>query len=294
MRIIHLLSTLSFGDAVGNDTIALWRLTTKMGFPSRIYTERADSRYIDAGMVLPVSAISRLSIEDIIIYHLSISTPLHKELMYYSQRKILIYHNITPSVFFNHYNSSSVSLTLRGRNETVRLRSAFDYGFADSEYNRQDLLQMGYTCPIDVLPILIPFEDYNIPPSTHILQKYSDGRTNLLFVGRIAPNKKQEDILSAFAAYRKLYNPSARLFLVGSWSGQEKYFESLRAYQAALGLSDDDVVFSGHIPFPDILAFYSISNIFLCMSEHEGFCVPLLEAMHFKLPIIAFNSSAIP
>src|SRR5690606_3919553 len=119
-----------------------------------------------------------------------------------------------------------------------------------------------------------------------------DGYTNLLFVGRIAPNKKQDDIIKIFYYYKKFINPESRLILVGSYIGMERYYSELIKLVNDLDLQD--VFFTGHIPFESILAYYQISHLFLCMSEHEGFCVPIVEAMLFDLPIIAYRSSAVP
>ena len=116
--------------------------------------------------------------------------------------------------------------------------------------------------------------------------------TNIVFTGRIAPNKKQEDVIKAFYCYKKYYDSSARLFLVGSYKEDDEYYQKLKEYVWRLGVKD--VYFTGHIKFNQILAYYKIADVFLCMSEHEGFCVPLVEAMFFDVPIIAYNSTAIP
>jgi len=110
-------------------------------------------------------------------------------------------------------------------------------------------------------------------------------------VGRISPNKKHENIIRAFAHYKKHVNSKSRLIFVGSDKGTEKYSECLKKYTEQLCV--DDVIFVGHTDFPSLLAYYRIADIFLCMSEHEGFCVPLVEAMFFDVPIVAYNSSAI-
>ncbi len=172
------------------------------------------------------------------------------------------------------------------------LADKIDYCLADSDFNREELRKAGYQCPIEIRPVLIPFSDYDQKPARRILKAYDDHKVNLLFVGRIAPNKKQEDVIAAFACYQRYINPDSRLFLVGSWSGMERYHDRLMQYVQKLAVHD--VIFTGHIPFSEILAYYHIADIFLCMSEHEGFCVPLIEAMHFDLPVIAYKSSAIP
>ena len=293
MRIIQLLPTISFGDAVGNDTRAIRKILEEMGYVTQIYAENIDPR-LPHGTAYHVDEIPELESDDVIIYHASTGTELNYRLPSYCGRKVMIYHNITPPKFFAPYSSTAEQLTADGLAGIRYLADKMDYCIADSDFNKQDLLRMGYTCPIDVCPILIPFSDYDAPPSKAVISRYQgDGVTNLLFVGRIAPNKKQEDVIAAFYYYHKYHNPKSRLFLVGSWGGMEPYYEQLCRYIRELGL-EDAVIFPGHIKFDEILAYYSIADVFLCMSEHEGFCVPLVEAMYFKIPIVAYRCAAIP
>ncbi|GAA3402997.1 hypothetical protein GCM10020370_16990 [Paenibacillus hodogayensis] len=178
----------------------------------------------------------------------------------------------------------------QGRNQLERLSSLFDFSMAVSEYNSQELNQYGYK-NTQVVPIIINFEDYDLQPDRGIINKFSDDWVNIVFVGRIAPNKKQDDIIKAFFYYKKYINPKSRLTLVGSYHGLERYYDELTRLIDSLQLQD--VVITGHLPFEHILAYYRTADLFLCMSEHEGFCVPLLEAMKFDLPIVAFKSSAV-
>ena len=290
MRIIQILPTLSFGDAIGNDTLALKGAIRDMGYETEVYAENIDKR-LPAGSGLDISKLSGLKKDDIILYHKSTGTDLTFRIDEFKCRRIMIYHNITPPEFFRPYSPAATALTEYGYKGVEYLKDKIDYCLAVSSYNRSDLLRMGYTCPIDIRPILIRFEDYKQTPDEETIRKYSDGKKNLIFVGRIAPNKKQEDVIRAFYHYKKL-NPKSRLILVGSYSGMENYYNRLVKYAAALGLKDD-VVFTGHIKFSAILAFYRIADVFVCMSAHEGFCVPLAEAMFFDVPIVALDTSAI-
>ncbi len=293
MRIVQLLPTISYGDAVGNDAIAIKKLIQEMGYETQIYAENIDQR-LPAGMAIPFDKLPNLSNDDILLYHGSTGTDLNDKLPELGGRKMMIYHNITPPQYFRPYSSSAEALTARGLDGISRLAETMEYCIADSEFNKKDLLRMGYTCPINVCPILIPFSDYERAPSQKVLQKYQDdGVKNLLFVGRIAPNKKQENVIRAFYFYHKYYNPDSRLFLVGSWNGMERYYERLCDYVEALGLTEH-VIFTGHIRFDEILAYYHLADVFLCMSEHEGFCVPLVEAMYFQVPIVAYSCAAVP
>ena len=290
MRVVQLLPTLSFGDAIGNDTIALKGAIKEMGYNTEIYTENIDKRLPD-GIAKKADKLRDLKKDDILIYHKSTGTDLTFKLDRFKCRIIMVYHNITPPEFFRSYSIPATQLTELGYKGVDFLRDKVDYVMADSAFNKGELVKRGYTCPIDVRPILIKFEDYRQAPDEATVKKFSDGKKNLVFVGRIAPNKKQENVIKAFYCYKKLDHES-RLILVGSARGMENYQERLMKYARALGIGDD-VIFPGHIKFSEILAYYHVADAFVCMSEHEGFCVPLVEAMFFDIPIIAYDTSAI-
>ena len=293
MKMIQLLPTIAYGDAVGNDTLAIDKIIREMGYETRIYAENIDPR-LPEGTAAPISQLPALTDKDVIVYHGSVGTELNDRLPEMPGKKVMIYHNITPPSFFRGYSANAQKLCIYGLAGMKRLASKLDYCIADSEFNKRDLLRMGYTCPIDVCPILIPLADYEKTPDSEVMERYGADRiTNLLFVGRISPNKKQEDIIRAFYAYHKYYNERSRLILCGSWSGMDTYHDRLVDYTGRLGLTDD-VIFTGHVKFDEILAWYRLADAFVCMSEHEGFCVPLVEAMCFEVPIVAFNSCAIP
>ena len=291
MKILQILPTISYGDAVGNDTVALYHTLKKEGYETAIYAENIDAR-LKIGDMRSVSELPRLKESDVVLYHLSTGTKLNYELEKLPCRKIIVYHNVTPPHFFEGYSEVSKALCTQGLAGVKHLASCADYCLADSSYNKSELVKLGYDCAIDVLPILIPFEDYKKTPSKKIVNRYGEAEyTNILFTGRIAPNKKQEDVIQAFYYYNKYINPKSRLFIVGSYGGMERYYNELQAYANRLGLKN--VIFTGHIKFDEILAYYKVADLFLCMSEHEGFCVPLVEAMFFDIPIVAYDSSAI-
>ncbi len=293
MRIVQVLTTIAFGDAVSNDVLAIRDIISERGFDTGIYAEHIDPK-LPEGTAKVIGDLKGLRDEDVILYHGSTGTQLNFDLPKFRGRKIMIYHNITPPEFFEGYSPEAVQLSRFGYEGMRFLADKFSYCLAVSDYNRQDLLRMGYTCPIDVCPILIPFEDYGKAPDEEVLKKYiNDGWTNLLFVGRIAPNKKQEDVIRAFCRYQKGFNPKSRLFLVGNGGENNKYENKLKNYVRMLGI-EDKVIFPGQIRFNAILAYYRLADVFVCMSEHEGFCVPLVEAMYFDTPIVAYRSSAIP
>lgn len=290
MNIYQIVPNLSYGDGVGNDILAIDRLLKKIGYTTCVYAIVIDTR-IDAEIAKPFSELPDLNREDIIIFHLAVGSELNEWFEKCKCRKIVRYHNITPATYFENYSKESVVACEEGLKEIKHLKYSPEYCIADSEFNKKDLLDYGYKMPIDVAPILIPFEDYNKAPDDSILDMYRDGLTNILFTGRIVPNKKQEDVIKTFYYYQKYYNPDSRLFLVGSYNGMEKYYRRLKRYAEELGVRN--VVFTGHIKFESILSYYRLADIFLCMSEHEGFCIPLVEAMYFGIPIVACDNAAV-
>jgi len=159
-----------------------------------------------------------------------------------------------------------------------------------SEFNRRDLVDLG--CPrTSVLPLTREPRTSERPRSPVVTRMYGDGRTNVLVVGRVAPNKRIEDVLAAFAAYQRLFDPGSRLLVVGSDRGLEAYGRSLRA--AARRLQLQRVLFLGHVDDDDLRALYSVAHVLLTLSEHEGFCAPLLEAMEFGVPVLAYDAAAV-
>ena len=143
-----------------------------------------------------------------------------------------------------------------------------------------------------VLPIAVDPARWNMPPDPDLMEQLQDGRTNILFVGRIAPNKKQDDLIHAFQRFL-VADPSARLILVGPAEQGDPYAAHLRGIIESNGLGES-VIMSGHINDSQLAAYYRTAHLFWSMSEHEGFCVPLVEAMWFDIPILAYRSTAVP
>ncbi len=291
MKILQFIPTIAFGDAVGNDTIALRRVIADMGYETGIYAESVVPP-LDKTVALSIKERPELEKSDIAILHLSTGSRLNFDFADFPCRKVVIYHNITPPKYFEDNDPFIRDIYVWALEAARYLADKVDYCLADSDYNKQNLLELGYQCPIDVLPILIPMKDYQKTPNRSVMRKYDDDWTNIVFTGRIAPNKCQEDVIRAFVSYRKYCNPNCRLFLVGAYKEENRYFQKLWRYVHLLGM--EDIYFTNHISFDSILAYYKIADVFLCMSEHEGFCVPLVEAMFFEKPIIAYNSSAVP
>lgn len=290
-RIIQIVASLNFGDAVGNDVRAIARALNEAGYATGIFTMAVHPKIKDEGVYL-INMLPELNENDLIIYHYATADELADIIKEAPCKVVLRYHNVTPPAFFHGYDESAEKVTREGLDEIADLKDAIDYGIVVSDFNKKDLIDMGYQCPIAVAPILIPFKDYEQEPDEDVVTRYSDGKTNIVFVGRIVPNKKFEDVIACFAAYKEEYDSTARLFLVGNYQETDLYYQYLQDVIKKCGV--EDVIFPGHIAFNAILAYYKIADLFLCMSEHEGFCVPLVEAMFFETPIVAYASTAIP
>lgn len=292
MRIVQVLTSLAYGDAIGNDVLAMKKAFQQMGYTTEIYAEHIDGR-LPEGTAKPVNRLVQLNSNDVVIYHFSTGTPLNYKVINCKAKLVVYYHNITPPEFFHGYSAKAEENCAEGLKAAKYLADRADYCWAVSEFNRQDLIQLGFKQDIKLLPILIPFDDYKKKPNEEVMKRYSgDGKVNILFTGRVAPNKKHEDIIKAFYYYKNYVNENARLFLVGGYDEKDRYYQKLQRYIRKLGITD--VIFPGHIKFNEILSYYHIADVFLCMSEHEGFCVPLVEAMQFQVPVVAFASTAIP
>jgi len=286
MQIHQILPTLSPADAIGNEVRLMQRLFRESGYISHIF---ADNWHPDTPAFKFNSYNKYSQKENILIYHYAIGSDITDFFKKLPDHKILIYHNLTPAEFFIGINEGLYKVLKEGRDSLPSLIPFVELAIGDSEYNRQELETMGFS-RTEVLPILIDFDTYH-RFNNSLIKKYTDDYVNILFVGRIAPNKKHEDILKIFYYYQSI-NPKSRLFLVGGFNGCEQYIDQLRDIVKKLHLSN--VVFTGSVPFEDLVSYYKIADFFLCMSEHEGFCVPLVESMFFNVPIIANNSTAVP
>lgn len=290
MNIYQLSQEVTYGDAISNEIFAIDDILKENKFETGIYAHNITCKKIK-NKVMPISMLSSiLKEDDVIIYHLSIGTELTYWFKKAKCKKILIYHNITPSCYFEKYSKEMAEITRFGRQSISDLVNSVDFVLADSEYNKKELIEKGFN-NVEVMPVIMNFSDYEKQPDKATIEKYSDGKKNILFVGRLAPNKRQEDVILSFEYYKKNIDKNSRLILVGSYS-IHVYVERLKALPLQLEL--DDVIFTGHVSFNELLAYYKIADVFLCMSEHEGFCVPLLESMYFDVPIIALGKSAIP
>jgi L-malate glycosyltransferase len=294
MRVHQMTATLAYGDAVSNDILEIDRRLKQWGLDARIYAESIEPRLAHLGQ--PDQAYERYLAEsgDLLIYHYSIYTANLKLYAQSRNRKIVIYHNITPPEFFQGFDSHLEALCRFGRLALPQLRDC-DLALAVSEFNRRELVEAGIPeSRTAVLPIFLGLEKFAHTERNPTLYRRlrQVGRMSLLTVGRLAPNKGCDDLIKLFYTYRRQVNPAAHLWLVGSraFVGYVRYLEALIA---RLGL-EDAVSFSDRVSLSDLRTYYEASDILLYGSRHEGFGVPLLEAMHFGLPIVAYAAAAVP
>ena len=206
-------------------------------------------------------------------------------------RMVLIYHNITPAEHFIGLRTPLARLCFEGRRELRAYVPRCDLALGDSEYNRAELEAMGFP-RTGVLPVVPDFSHLDVAPDPLLARAFDDGWTNILFVGRLMPHKCIHDLVRFFHAYRRTYNPRSRLLLVGAYDGFKTYLGSVGELIARLRVPD--VHFIGHVSNEQLTALYDVADVFLSASEHEGFCVPLVESFYKGIPVVAFAAAAVP
>jgi glycosyltransferase involved in cell wall biosynthesis len=209
-------------------------------------------------------------------------------------RRVLQYHNVTPAEFFERWDSNLFHLVSRGREELATLAGRVDVALGDSEYNRRELDALGFR-RTGVLPVPVDTarmqSGVRLPALEAVLD---DGLTNFLFVGRIAPNKAIEDHIRLAAFYTRYVDTGGRFVFVGRCDVVPRYYAAIRALIAGYGLRADRVIFTGAVSDEELAIYYQYADVYVSLSEHEGFCVPLVEAMAADVPVLAYAAAAIP
>jgi glycosyltransferase involved in cell wall biosynthesis len=291
LRAVHqVLATLGYGDAIGHEVLGIQRALVAAGYDSEIFVETADTRLEDLTYDYR-DLLDASHPDNLLIHHFSIGSRASRVAYALPDRMALVYHNITPPEYFVGVHKQLVELCWKGRRELGAYVGRCDLALGDSEFNRQELAALGFP-RTGVLPVVPGFSHLAGPADWRVAGAYDDEWTNILFVGRMIPNKRIENVIRIFHAYRTRFNPRSRLLLVGSHGGFEKYLTMLHQLIAELGTPD--VHFTGHISNEELTAYYEVSDLFLCASEHEGFCVPLMEAFHMRVPVVAYAATAVP
>ena len=289
MEVHQFATSLSYGDAISDEMLEIQKVLKEEGFPSEIFVRFYDPRM--AGYVKDYREYRRFSSpKNVVIFHFSIGSPLSKMFFRIPDKKIMIYHNITPYDFFVDYHRILARECYKGRLEIRLFVDKVDMALGDSEYNRRELEDVGYS-ETGILPLLLDFLKFDQEGDPVTRDVFSNGKTTILYVGRLIPNKKFEDVIKAFFFYKKYFNSQSQLVLVGDYRGLERYYGALQDLLSRLGLRD--VHFTGHVEFSELIAFYRLADIYLSFSEHEGFGVPLVESFYMKVPVVAYAAGAV-
>jgi len=293
MTAIHQLTAgFTSGDAISNEALVTRKIFRSWGYDSHIFCEphrvlpQLRAQTYDAAL-----AEKMIRPGDLAILHLSIGSAVNDIFAALDCRRAIMYHNMTPPGFFRGIQEQIARDLEWGRQQAKNLAGTADVVMAVSRFNAEELESMGYR-QVQVLPLLLDFPSLKSKPDRATLRRLADGKINVLFVGRGVPNKRIEDLLCAFHYFQQTVEPNSRLIHVGSYTGLERYQALVQALARRLGIKND--VFAGSVSQSELNAFYESAHLFLCMSEHEGFCIPLIESMVHDIPVLAFAAGAVP
>lgn len=287
MKIIQVAHALHPTDAASRQLLNMDKILRELGYETEMYAHRLDESLAErVGLMGDFSADP----EDIVIYHMTTGTSFNRWVWNYPRKIVLFYHNITPARFFFGNAWGSWLKCLRGRHDLKTIAKNTFFAWGASEYSRQELENAGIKRTA-VLPIVVEPETYTMRGEDESVLRYKDGRLNLLVVGRGVPHKKQDEAIEATAWYRDHISPDIRLVLIGNI--KPSYEKKLRVLVKKRGM-EENVLFAGQVTDEALCTWYRIADGLLCLSEHEGFCVPLIEAMIFGLPIFAKSAAAVP
>lgn len=287
------------GDAIGNDILGMYACLKNEGYDVSIFADN----YLGTFYPLKSQRTKALKAvrepDSLVIYHHSIFWEGGREFLLKCRGRIIFkYHNITPPGFFRDYSSTLYEKCVKGIEQTKEFIHLFDASLwaACSAFSGDDLVKKGVEKQfVNIIPPFnaIPLLD-TIEPDFAIIQNLINNRkNNVLFIGRIAPNKGHINLIHTIHEYRERYDDSVHLWITGPFD------ESLKHYTLKLEkmVKDHDlentITFTGKLPLNSIKSYYLACDEFLCMSDHEGFCVPIIEAQKMMLPVITSGSTAL-
>lgn len=281
-------------DAIGAHTIEVQKVLCSLGIPSEIYA--GEARDVPRGSVHSHQSFRPRGRpeETFILYQSSTGSPVGDYVLARPERKLINYHNVTPAAFFGPWLPHVAVEVEQGRRQLASFAPVCELGIAVSSYNERELLEAGFPRTV-VAPVIVDFTVFDSQVDSPTLERLNkakrSGGADWLFVGRVAPNKAQHDLVTAFALYRSVYDPHARLHLVGGHT--QGYAQAVMALVEDLDLADA-VNLADSVSPGALSAYYRCADVFVCASDHEGFGVPLLEAMHHRVPIVAYAAAAVP
>ena len=294
MRVDQVIPSLASRDAIGVHTLNLRDGLRAAGIDSDIYYGSFTPDVGHEGK--PITELGRPGRDRWLLYQSSIGSPVYDIFSTRSEPKLVNYHNITPASLLRDWEPNVAYEAALGRTQLARLASQSRFAVADSAFNESELRALGYS-DTAVVPLLIDMHAKSDAPDPGTAaglarRKAASGGADLLFVGKISPHKAPHDLVKMLVVLRRLYDPAARLHLVGSPLG-ETYEPALRAFVTELGLTDA-VFFPGSITAAELEAYFQAADVYVCASDHEGFCVPIAEAMGHGVPIVAYGVTAVP
>ena len=301
MRIDQWVPALHRGDAIGDSALRMRDAFRSWGHEADVWALQVDEDVAGEGRPHADFASVGAGPGDTVILHYAVPSRLSDDLRAFPGRRVLLHHNITPPEFFTAWDLEMARICALGREQVAGLRDHVDLALADSEFSRRELEALGFP-RTGVLPIFLDFARYREAPNPVLLRMLGDERTNLLFVGRLVPNKRQEDLVRLVSYWKRFLSPAVRLVLVGRLPRRATghghplrahYFDALQAFAYEEGLTSEEVFFAGHVIHDELLACYATASVFVSMSEHEGFGVPLVEAMLMGVPVLARRAAAV-
>jgi len=291
MRVNQWVPAAHKGDAIGDSARRVRDLLKSIGHDSELYALTMDEEL--RGDVLPF-ADGGAKAGDVTIFHYALPSPMSAAFAALPHGRVLQYHNVTPARFFAEYDPALFRLASLAREELAELADATDLGLGDSEYNRHELDELGFA-NTGVMPIAVDTARLTNAPPHPVLDEVLDDRfVNFLFVGRIAPNKKIEDHIKLAEQYKRYIDAYYRFIFVGRYDVVPRYYSAIRALMDEYKLLPERFIFTGQVSDGELAAYYRASSVYISLSEHEGFCVPLLEAMAMDVPVLAYSAAAVP
>jgi glycosyltransferase involved in cell wall biosynthesis len=276
-----------YGDGLGNLGIVLDRIYKKKGYNTKLICLDYDKKLSDNIILLNEFDKSVLKKNDIAVLHYTCDSLINEFVTELKCEKWFYYHNVTPAEYFEKFNKSIAENCRTAREKLGQYKNKFDRILTPSEFNAEELRKLGYS-NIEVEPLPKDFSMLDIEPDKNFIKKFNDDFINIIFVGRIVPNKNYDKLINFFS-YLKQYKKNIRLLLPGFY--EKSYYDYLQ--QIIFKYQIDDIHFFGRIEQSKLNALYKVSDVFLCLSEHEGYCMPLIEAKYFSIPIIALNKGAV-
>src|SRR6478672_6839747 len=279
------------GDAIGDSARRMRGLLRHMGHTSDIYALTIDDEL--KGDVRPF-ADPGATRGDLTMFHFALPSPMTDAFGNLSGGRVLQYHNVTPASYFAAYDPALFRLASIARQELSTLVGRVDLALGVSDYNRRELAALGFE-PTGVLPLAVDVARITRPVQRPALDRIlDDDFVNFLFVGRIAPNKKIEDHIRLAEHYKRYVDAYYRFIFVGRCDVVPRYYSMVRALMTEYRLLNDRFIFTGPVPDEELAVYYRHAAVYVSLSEHEGFCVPLVEAMAADVPVLAYAAAAVP